>query len=125
MAVTFPCDVCGKPVKAPSDWVGKSTRCPNCGASVIATDGSTPLTTPVTLTPAPSPPSSPPVPPKPPAPPSTFEESILRRMKSQSDDISSIYRQLGCLIFLGIIVVILLCGIMSSLGSGIRVTLSR
>jgi hypothetical protein len=35
MAISFQCQQCGKKLKAPDDAVGKSSRCPGCGAKVV------------------------------------------------------------------------------------------
>ena len=54
MPLMFPCESCGKPVKARSDWVGKETTCLSCGRNVIV-PASLPAAAP--LQPAPAPPS--------------------------------------------------------------------
>jgi hypothetical protein len=60
MAITFACEACGKPVRAPVGFLGQETVCPNCGAHVTTPGGPKAATA---VKPPPLPPIEQPVPP--------------------------------------------------------------
>ena len=113
MPLMFPCEACGKPVKARSDWVGKATTCLSCGRKVIVPPPPAP--------PAPAPPAPPP--PDPYAGFSPYERAVVKRLDQIAFDTNLARDRAGWLIAIFVLLLLAALAILAAIPHTMDVTI--